>query len=354
MTPSTRAFADPELDAIERCYELGWSDGLPVVPPTQARVERMLGEHAGRRAEVVATLPPAGGVATLEKIAANAVMAGCLPEYLPVVEAAVRAVAHEEFWLDDMITAIDPMSPLLLVGGPIARQLGLNGEAGALGPGSRPNATIGRALNLCLRNLAGAHPIGLDERGLDGATLGHPAKYTFCFCESELSPWEPLHVARGFAATDSVVTAYPTDAPLSVCDMTRSQPELILRTICETITVPGTFNAYLRAQDLWLVMSPEHALQIAGAGWSRADVQRFVFEHARSRPGQILDRGIYGLMEDVWRPAWFDRYGPDDLVPIVESPEQVQVAVAGGGAGGYTAICFGFATTVSERIGGTP
>lgn len=278
-------------------------------------------------------------------------LAGCLPEYLPVVEAAIRAISDERFWLDDMITAIDHMSPLLLVSGPLARELGMNGEAGALGSGCRANATIGRAVNLCLRNLAGAHPIGLGDDGLDGSTIGHPGKYTYCYTESELSPWEPLHVALGYAPHDSVVIAYPADAPVSVCEMTRSEPELILRTVCETLAVPGTFNAYFRDQDLWLVLSPEHALQIAAAGWSRADVQRFVFETARVTSRQLLGRGIYGLMDDVWRPAWLDRYGPDEPVPICTAPEQVIVTVAGAPYGGYTSICFGFAYAVHERIG---
>lgn len=354
MTGSTAqpSELDLALDAIERCYELGWSDGLPVVPPTRSRVERMLGEHAGRRDEVVAVLPPAGGVATLEKVAANAVLAGCLPEYLPVVEAALRAMADERFWLDDMVTAIDHMSPLLLVGGPLAAELGMNGEAGALGPGSRANATIGRAVNLCLRNLAGARPIGRGDDGLDGATIGHPGKYTYCYTESPLSPWEPLHVALGHAPDDSVVIAYPADAPLSVCEMTRSEPELILNTVCEALASPGTFNAYLRDLDLWLILSPEHALQIAAAGWSRADVQRYVHEHARLTSHQLVGRGIYGLMDDVWRPAWMDRHGPDEPVPICRTPEQVLVSVAGAPYGGYTAICFGFGSAIHERIGG--
>ena len=340
-----------EIEDFEECYELGWTDGLPVVPPTNERVERMLGELSSRRDEVIAALPPAGGIATREKIAANAVMAGCLPEYLPVVEASVRAVADEGFWLDDMVTAVDPMAALVLVSGPMARALEMNGDAGALGSGSRANATIGRALNLCLRNIAGARPIRhSDERALDGSTIGHPGKYSYCYTENvDLSPWPELPVERGFAPEDSTVTVYAADVPLCIADMGRTEPELILRTIAESAAIPGTTNIFFR-QDLWLVMAPEHANLISDAGWSKADVQQFLFERACVPRERLSERGLFGFMDDVMPPPWQDDADSDEPISIVDAPGRVLITVAGAPYGGYTALCFGFGEIVIKKV----
>ncbi len=338
-------------ESIEYCYEAGWSDGLPVVPPTQHLVDQMLGDRAGRRHEPIATLRPRRGVATFEKVAANAVMAGCLPSYFPVVEAAIRAVAERDFWLEDMVTAVDPTSPLLLVSGPIATEIGMNGDAGALGAGCRANATVGRALNLCLRNIAGFRPIRQsDEHALDGCTIGHPGKFTYCYTENvAASPWPALSLDRGFGPEHSTVTVYAADAPLCLVDMSRTEPELILRTIAESLAIPGTTNAF-HQQDLWLVVSPEHANLIADGGWSKADVQHHLFEHARIPREQLLDRGLYGLMDSVMRPAWLDDAEPGEIIPIVDSPERVVVTVAGAPYGGYTSVCFGFGASVTRPI----
>ncbi len=352
---SSEQGASTVADSIEYCYEAGWSDGLPVVPPTQELVQQMLGVAVARRHEPVASLRPQRGVASFEKVAANAVMAGCLPSYFPVVVAAVRAVADKEFWLEDMVTAVDPTSPLLLVSGPIAVEIDMNGDAGALGPGCRANATIGRALNLCLRNIAGFRPIRQDdERALDGCTIGHPGKFTYCYAENvAASPWPTLSVDRGFGPAESTVTVYAADAPLCIVDMSRTEPELILRTIAESLAIPGTTNAFHR-QDLWLIMSPEHANLIADAGWSKADVQRHLFEHARIPAEQLLERGLYGLMDSVMRPSWLDDAEPGELIPIVDSPQRVVVTVAGAPYGGYTSVCFGFGASVTRPIAGSP
>jgi hypothetical protein len=341
------ASAAASADDIERCYELGWTDGLPVVPPTRVRVERMLGPDAARRHQVVAHLAPTGAAATLERIAANAVMAGCLPEYLPVVEAAVRAVGSEGFWLDDMITAIDHGGAVVLVGGPAARTLRLSGDGGALGPGTRANATIGRALNLILRNVAGLRHF--DDGALDGWVFGHPGKFTCCYAENaDCSPWPELHVERGFDARSSVVTVYAADPPFVLCEAARAEPEAILRTIAEALRSPRTFNAGSRAYDLWLIMAPEHANLIAAAGWGRADVQRFLFEHGRVSRDRLRERGYQGPIDDD-RPPGRPESG-EDPVAIVRRPAQIQITVAGAPYGGYSAVCFGFGSAVSRAI----
>lgn len=332
-------------DLVERCYERGWTDGLPVVPPTPARVEAMLGERAGCRDEVVAVLPPSGGVATLEKVAANAVMAGCRPAYLPVVEAAIRAVAQPAFNLDRVMTTASSQTPVVLVSGPVAADLGMSGAWEVLGSRSRANATIGRALLLVLRNIA-SHAVG----GLDHATLGHPGKYSFCFTEHPTaSPWPPWHVDAGLDPAGSHVAVFPSEAPLCITDMGHDEPEAIVRTIAECLAIPGTYNAYFR-QDLWLVLSPQHARTVAGAGWSRADFAGAVFAQARVPVARLEGRGLYGYMDELLPPTWLEGLGPGDLVPIVDDVSRLIVLVAGGDFGGYTAALFGEGVTVTERV----
>lgn len=331
---------------IETCYSHGWTDGLPVVPPTATLVAAMLEASGSDAATLVCELPPAGGEATLERIAANAVMAGCLPEYFPVVVSAVSAAADESFHLYDILTTVHSMCPLLLLSGPHARELGVNGGANALGQGNRANATIGRAVSLCFQNIGGARPGGLDP-----ATIGHPGKYSYCYTENtELSPWPELHVERGFAPGASTVTLYPADAPLCVAEMGIPEPEHVLRTVAECAAIPGTYNAFFRG-ELWLVMSPEHANVIAQAGWSKQDARQYLFDNARIRAGDLGDRGLYAFADDVMRPAWLDEAEADDMIPLVESPDQVTITVAGGAYGGYTSIVFGeLAGSVTREV----
>lgn len=331
-----------EEDPVERCYREGWTDGLPVVPPTPARVAAML---AGCDPdEVVAVVEPAGQPASRRTVAANAVLAGCLPTYLPVVEAAVRAVADPAFHLDRVQTTASSQVPMLLVSGPIAAEIGMDGGAEALGSSTRANATIGRALALVLRNVG-----SLD--GLPHATIGHAGRYSYCFTENlELSPWPSWHVARGLAPGTSYATVYAAEAPLVVADMGHLDPQEILRTIAHSIAIPGTYNAFFR-QDLWLVMSPQHAEVLHSAGWGRDDVVAFLHEHAAVPLSQLRGHGLYGYLDDLLPPTWLDGLADEDRVPVVDSPERIHIAVAGGAFGGYTAIVFGEGQSVSEPIG---
>lgn len=331
-------------EPVEHCYREGWTDGLPVVPPTPARVEEMVA--GGDPDAVVAVLAPTGQPATRWTVAANAVMAGCLPAYLPVVEAAVRAVADPAFDLDRVQTTASSQVPMLLVGGPVTAEIGMDGGAEVLGSSTRANATIGRALALVLRNVG-----SLD--GLPHATLGHAGRYSYCFTENgQLSPWPSWHVARGLDPDTSYATVYPAEAPLVITDMGHLDPRDILRTIARCIAIPGTYNAYFR-QDLWLVMSPQHAEVLNAAGWSRDDAVAFLYEEAAQPLSDLRDRGLYGYLDDLLPPTWIDGLDDDDLVPVVDGPHRIQIAVAGGAFGGYTAIVFGEGQTVSEPVATT-
>jgi hypothetical protein len=339
------------VDLIEECYHRGWTDGLPVVPPTAERVAAMLAERWPRRHETVAVLPPSGGVATLEKVAANAVMAGCRPEYLPVVEAAVRAAADPLFNLDRVLTTAASQSPVLLVNGPGAARLGMSGGWEALGSRSRANATIGRALQLVLRNVA-SHTAG----GLAHATLAHPGRYSYCLTEnSQLSPWPSWHADQGLDPGRTWVSLFSAEAPLCVVDMGHDDPTAVLRTICECLAIPATYNAYFR-QGLWLVLSPQHATLLAGAGWSRHEVARRVHAAARLPADRLRGRGLYGYLDQLLPPVWLDQEQP--AVAIADAPERIVVLVAGGDFGGYTAALFGSGATVTApvdtTVGGSP
>ena len=226
--------------------------------------------------EVFAILPPRWGEATVEKMAVNAVMAGCLPQYFPVVLAAVSAMAEEAFNLYAVQATTHPCSPLILVNGPLAKELNINGRYNALGQGWRANATIGRAVRLILLNIGGGEPGVLDR-----ATVGQPGKYSYCLAENEAeNPWTPLHVEKGFSKEDSTVTVFAAEAPHNINDHRSTTAKDILKTIAHSIAIPGCNNA-LTAGEFLLLLGPEHAATIAGDGFSKEDVKKFLYEEAR-------------------------------------------------------------------------
>ncbi len=312
-------------EAIARLFEArGWGDGLPVVPPTPERVARMV-EGAGLApGHELGLMPPRQGVATVETLAVNAVMAGCLPAHMPVLVAALRAALEPAFALHAIQATTHPAAPLIVVNGPAAERLGVSGGYGCFGPGHRANATIGRALRLALLNIGGASPGVLDR-----ATQGSPAKYTFCIAENEAeSPWEPLHVERGLKPGESAVTLFGAEGPHNINDHVSHTAEGILATAADTMAVMGSNNFYLRGEVL-LALGPEHAATLAGEGMSKADVKRALFERAR-KPVAVLRRGGMWGMRD-WPPELEARAGEEGfLVPLVNRPEDLFVIVAGG------------------------
>lgn len=307
-----------EAERLDDEFEArGWSDGLPVVAPTRARVDAMLRYCDRHRDEELGTMPPRQGIVTPEILAVNAVMAGCRPAYFPVVMAAVAAMLDPLFNLFAVQATTHPCAPCVIVNGPIARELGLNARYGAFGPGVRANATIGRAVRLILLNVGGAAP-GI----LDRSTQGQPAKYAFCVAENEAeSPWEPLHVERGFAREHSTVTVTGADGPHNLNDHISDKAAGILATLTGAMSDMGCNNAYLYGQPT-IAFGPEHAAILAAGGLSKDDIRRHVFEQVRL-PRALWERGgMAGMFPDLFPQA--------AMKPILKAPEDLLIIVVGG------------------------
>ena len=305
-----------EFEAVQRLYlERGWTDGLPVVPPTPDRVTAMLASVDLPPQHLIAELPPTWGAATVEKLAINAVMAGCLPEYLPVLVAAVEVISDPAFNLYAIQATTHPCAPLVIVNGPIRAVLGLNSSSGAYGPGWRANATIGRALRLVLLNVGGAYPgVG------DMSTQGAPSKFSYCVAENEEeNPWQPLHVGRGFRPDQSTVTVMAGEPPHNINDHSGRSAEDILTIIAGAMAVTGANNAYTGGETL-LALGPEHAATIANDGFSKGDIvvwlkQRALVPLERYNQDTLLER--FGAI-------------PEGPVPMVSTLEDLAIIVLGG------------------------
>jgi hypothetical protein len=320
--PAATIFTFPgTYDEIDAHYQdRGWTDGLPIVPPTEARVREAMRQTTRAPREIVGVLPPRQGEATVEKIAANAVMAGCRPEYLPVVLAAVEALADPLFNLDSVQATTHPVAPLLVVNGPIARALGIQAGYNAFGQGFRANVTIGRAVRLVLMNIGG----GLPGAG-DRATQGSPAKIAYCVAENEAeSPWEPLHVEAGLPADTSTVTVFGAEGPHNIQDHFSNTALGVLRTVAGAMGQAGSNNLLGRGGPL-LSLGPEHAATIAKEGYSKQRVKEFLFEHARFPLGRL---GLEYQRQQIER--WGVADAPGTMVPIVRRPEDLSVIVVGG------------------------
>jgi hypothetical protein len=327
-----------DVDAIEQLYERGVTDGLPVVPPTRERVAAAVAATGRAADELVALVPPNYGRATVEKIAINAVMAGCRPEYLPVVVAAVDAVCDEAFDLHGVSATTNAPAPLVVINGPVRAALDVNCGAGVFGPGWRANATIGRALRLVCVNVGGARP-GV----VSMSTLAHPGRYTYCIGEAEEhSPWEPLHVEHGFAREQSTVAVLAADAPISVYDQrSRTAPDLCA-TLAGTLAVIE-HHKMTHWGDTFVVLSPEHAAIVGGDGWSKSDVRKFLFERLQRPVRELVPGrdGGDGLPEHVLRK--FADPGRDDTrIPKFRAAEHIKILVAGGTAGRFSAVVPGW------------
>ncbi len=320
--PAATIFTFPgSYEEIDAHYqERGWTDGLPIVPPSETRVHEFLKQTARDPREVVGILPPRQGEATIEKIAVNAVMAGCRPEYFPVVLAAIEALADPLFNLDSVQATTHPVATLLVINGPIARRLGIQAGYNAFGQGFRANVTIGRAVRLVLMNVGG----GLPGSG-DRATQGTPAKIAYCVAENEAeSPWEPLHVEAGLPADTSTVTVFGAEGPHNIQDHYSNTALGVLRTVAGAMAQAGSNNLLGRGWPL-LSLGPEHAATIAKEGYTKQRVKEFLFEHARFPFARL---GLEYQRQQVER--WHVIDAPDTMVPIVSRADDLSIIVAGG------------------------
>jgi hypothetical protein len=316
-------------DEFEAMFERGWSDGLPMVPPTRERVLRMLTGTSRDPREVVGLAPPDLIPLTVEKVAVNAVMAGCKPDYLPVVLAAVEAALDPNFAMHGVLATTMFVGPVVVVNGPIRRQIGMNWRGNALGQGNRANATIGRALQLVIRNVGGGRP-----QEVDRATLGNPGKYTYCFAEDEEdSSWLPLSVERGVAPGKSAVTVFAGFGLQGVVDQKSREPHSLARSMAESLKAMHNVKM-APGCDALLVVSPEHHRTFRAFGWSR---ERLLDELTRQCeiPGEKLIAGALGIAEgrpESDRGKTFNKIRPGGLL----------IVRAGGGAGMFSGIIGGW------------
>lgn len=319
------------VDDLEIWFDKGVTDGLPVIPPSRARVERMLAASARPRDRLVGEVAPNYGRATVEKIAINAVMAGCRPEYFPVVLAAVEAACDPSFNLHGVSTSTHFSGPLIVVHGPIRTRIGLNCSFGVFGPGHRANATIGRALRLVMINVGGVRP---GETSM--STFGHPGRYTYCIGEhEEASPWPPYHAGRGLTAVDSAVTVFAGEAPHGISDHASRTARQLAGSLGWSMASLWNAKHFPLYSHTMLVVGPEHARTLADDGWTKDDLVRHIFEtvrmpYARLKPDEDNGEGTNLRFAKGGEPA------PDQPIPKFPSPEELHVVVAGGTAGRFS------------------
>jgi len=324
---SRRHMAPDVSGAIELCYTNGWTDGLPVVPPTADRVEAMLKAGGLDPKEQLAYIENRQVTVTAEKVAVNAVMAGCKPEYMPVIAATVQALADPLYGYHGPATSTSGSAVFMVVNGPIARELDINCGHNLFGPGWRANATIGRAIRLVMRNVIGSIPGELDQ-----SCLGHGGKYSFCIAENEAqSPWPAFHTTRGFRAEQNVVTIFAALAPHQFSNRLSADPEGVLDTACAHMKISAGAG---RQQQHVIVFGGEHSVIFARAGWSREQVQQYCFEHSQSTVAEL--KRAHVIPGDV-EPA--DEH---TMLPLVQTPTDFLVISAGGQAGVQSAFIPGW------------
>lgn len=323
-------------DLVEAYFERGWTDGLPVVPPTLEKIAAAVSALGGEPSHVECHVAPRWGALTREVLAINMVMAGCRPEYAPVVRAAMLALTDRAFNLNGVQATTHMASPLIIVNGPVAREIGMNGGANAFGSGNRANATIGRAVRLIMLNVGGGWPPDFDK-----STLGSPAKYTYCVAENEeASPFAPYHVEHGYRPEDSTVFAIAAEPPHSVTDHQCNDPEGILDTMCSAMSTIASNSAVLSGHCT-AVLGLEHARTIAQHGWTRSDVRNYLWMHSGNRFEAITRKHRYGTVYNRNLPKWYKR-DPDSRIPIVPSADNIHLFVMGGHAGRFSAFIPGW------------
>lgn len=326
---------------IELYYEKGWTDGLPVVPPSEASVGAMLAAAGLSGDEVIGEIPDRHVRVTADKVAINAVLAGCLPTYMPVVVAAVKGICHPDYCYHGAATSTGGSSVAMCVNGPIGPSLGVNARDNVLGQGFRANATLGRAVRLVMMNAINTRPGKLDR-----STIGGPGKYSLCFAENEAeSPWEPLHVERGFRPEESTVTVFAAEGLIQVYNQLSNEPEQLLLPFADAMSNLGSMNIAGQAQ-LIVLIAGEHTEVLRGAGWSKRQVRDYLYAHARRSVAEVKRAGrLPGPVQPGDEEAW--RHP-------VRSADDIVVVAAGGRAGAFSAILMGWGSAAHTRSITTP
>lgn len=316
-------------DPIEACFERGWSDGLPVVPPTPLRVMRMLKDCGHDPDEIIGKVPPDNVPLSVEKLAINAVLAGCKPEYFAAVMATVRAALQDAFCMHGLLCTTYFSGPVVIVNGPVVRHLGMNTGINALGQGNRASATIGRALQLVIRNVGGGLPGGIDR-----ATMGNPGKFTYCFAEDESDPgWSSLAEDRGFSREDSVVNLFAGEGLQPILDQLSRTPESLSKSMAASLRSVAHVKRFGMA-DAILVVCREHRRVFREAGWSKQDLKRSLYDELMT-PGSQLLPGVDGMAEGMpenLKDKLLNKFRDDGL----------HIVTTGGSAGMFSAIISGW------------
>lgn len=323
-------------DEFEFFLNKQWSDGLPVVTPTETRVQWMLqGTHRDPD-EVIGRIPPAMVPATVRTVAIHGLMAGCKPEYLPVLLGAIRLILRDEFNMNGVQGTMHGVAPLMIVNGPYAANIDLHGGNGCFGPGFRANASIGRAIRLMMTNLGGGIP------GVASATIfATPLRYTACLTENaERSPWESLAVSRGYSPNDNVITCAMVESPRLCFDDVSQEPARLLAGVASSMADICSWNMHARS-DMVVAMGPQHAAICANAGMSRADVHASLCRMAGRKVRELKIGGNWRRERALAFPIAVDPDDDDFFIPAIKRPEDLHLIVAGGW-GPCTAICHGW------------
>lgn len=334
-------------DEFEFMFDQGFSDGLPLVPPTPERVLRML--HGTQRdpQEIIAVMPPNMGEVSVEKVAINAVMAGCKPEYMPVILTVIEAICTDEFNIHGVMATTMGASPVIVVNGPIREQLGMNMKLGALGQGNRANSTIGRAVRLAVRNIGGAKPGGTER-----STLGNPMKFTMCFAEwEERNPWGALHVERGFAETESVVSVFTmTSGPTLIVDQNSRTGSQLAGTMGLSLEAMHNPKAHM-ATNCLLVVVPEHVDTFVRDNYSKSDIRTRIQEVTARSIRELAADDVSGVGFNAEAIAAMDSQALARQLPKFRTEDDIHIVVAGSEAGKFSGAFHGW---VTGEVGSIP
>lgn len=329
-----------EVDAIEVLFERGWTDGLPVVPPTPDKVGAMLAGADRAPDDVLGSVPARRKVVSAEIAAINAVMAGCRPEYFPIVATALEAVLDPAFNVNTAATSTGGAAIAVVVSGPMATDIGMNARHNVLGSGNRANATIGRAVRLTVVNALGAK-----SGKLDASSIGHPGKFTLCFAEDDPGPgWDPIRVEQGFEVQDTTVTIMAVEGPRQIANQLNERPADVLRSFAVAMKMPSTFIAGKSGQGI-VVLGHEHALAVRGAGWSRQRVREFLAQESRVTPAELEAGGIVlesGAQHDMTPES-------DGRLATMAEPDDILLVTAGGPGAGWSAYMPAWAPRMHSR-----